>query len=129
MSRSTSRPRSSQPAVRRSPRSGRSWQACDSLQGAPGEEADYQVRSNRKFFDVEPMAAEIEELNAENQRLGDEITEFKGIRYGAGQGVLPPRRLHPDRRPCHRRRHYDSARLAQPGASPLPYFRALLPRH
>eukprot|EP00965_Chrysotila_dentata_P131319 4341313-Pleurochrysis_carterae.AAC.1 len=24
--------------------------------------ADYQVRSNRKFFDVEPMAAEIEEL-------------------------------------------------------------------
>eukprot|EP00965_Chrysotila_dentata_P205244 6182843-Pleurochrysis_carterae.AAC.1 len=33
--------------------------------------ADYQVK---------PMAAKIEELNAESQRLRDEITELKGIR-------------------------------------------------
>eukprot|EP00965_Chrysotila_dentata_P024311 805125-Pleurochrysis_carterae.AAC.1 len=38
----------------------------------------YQVCSDRKF-DVEPMAAEIEELKAENQRLRNEITELKGI--------------------------------------------------
>eukprot|EP00965_Chrysotila_dentata_P100630 3325324-Pleurochrysis_carterae.AAC.1 len=39
----------------------------------------YQVRSNRKFFDVELLAAEIEKLKAENQRLRDEITKLKGI--------------------------------------------------
>eukprot|EP00965_Chrysotila_dentata_P087480 2888249-Pleurochrysis_carterae.AAC.13 len=49
------------------------------LQGAPAGNADYQVRSNRKFFHVEPMAADIEELNEENRRLRDEISEFKGI--------------------------------------------------
>eukprot|EP00965_Chrysotila_dentata_P184182 6081132-Pleurochrysis_carterae.AAC.1 len=38
---------------------------CKELQA---KNADYQVRSNRKFFDAEPMAAEIEELKAENQR-------------------------------------------------------------
>eukprot|EP00965_Chrysotila_dentata_P069587 2298411-Pleurochrysis_carterae.AAC.1 len=49
---------------------------CKELQA---KNADYQVCSNRKFFDAEPKAAEIEELNAENQRLRDKITELKGI--------------------------------------------------
>eukprot|EP00965_Chrysotila_dentata_P119594 3953749-Pleurochrysis_carterae.AAC.1 len=50
------------------------------------KKVNYQVRSNRKFFDVEPMAAKIKELNAENQQLHDKITELKSIRHGAGQG-------------------------------------------
>eukprot|EP00965_Chrysotila_dentata_P007168 233129-Pleurochrysis_carterae.AAC.2 len=50
---------------------------CKELQA---KNADCQVCLNRKFFDVEPMAAEIEELNVENQRLRDEISELiKGI--------------------------------------------------
>eukprot|EP00965_Chrysotila_dentata_P098877 3269850-Pleurochrysis_carterae.AAC.1 len=36
-------------------------------------------RELRKFFELEPMAAEIEERKAENQRLRDKITELKGI--------------------------------------------------
>eukprot|EP00965_Chrysotila_dentata_P032534 1084127-Pleurochrysis_carterae.AAC.1 len=38
---------------------------CKELQA---KKADYHVRSNRKFFDVETMAAKIEELKAENHR-------------------------------------------------------------
>eukprot|EP00965_Chrysotila_dentata_P019406 645232-Pleurochrysis_carterae.AAC.1 len=49
---------------------------CKELQA---KNPDYQVRSDHKLFDVEPMAAEIKELNAEKQRLRDEITELKGI--------------------------------------------------
>eukprot|EP00965_Chrysotila_dentata_P008353 272520-Pleurochrysis_carterae.AAC.1 len=39
----------------------------------------YQVKSNHKIFDVEPMAEEVEELKAENQGMRDEISELKGI--------------------------------------------------
>eukprot|EP00965_Chrysotila_dentata_P082263 2715251-Pleurochrysis_carterae.AAC.1 len=49
---------------------------CKELQA---KNTDYQVRLNSNFFDVEPMAVEIEELNAENKRLRDEVTELKGI--------------------------------------------------
>eukprot|EP00965_Chrysotila_dentata_P212457 6187050-Pleurochrysis_carterae.AAC.2 len=37
-----------------------------SLKELQAKNAKYHVRSNRNFFDVEPMAAEIEELKAEN---------------------------------------------------------------
>eukprot|EP00965_Chrysotila_dentata_P120874 3997662-Pleurochrysis_carterae.AAC.1 len=52
-----------------------------SLKGvAPGEERGLPGRLEpQESFNVEPMAAKIEELNAENQRLRDEVTELKGI--------------------------------------------------
>eukprot|EP00965_Chrysotila_dentata_P199934 6179677-Pleurochrysis_carterae.AAC.1 len=41
--------------------------------------AGYQVKSNRKFFDVEPLANENNELKNKIKKLQSEVTELKGI--------------------------------------------------
>eukprot|EP00965_Chrysotila_dentata_P232840 6199229-Pleurochrysis_carterae.AAC.2 len=80
MSRSTSRPRSSRPAARRSPRSDKSWWACD-----------FAARSSRRRTRTIPGALEPQVLRrgADDSRDGGaergepaaarQITELKGI--------------------------------------------------